>query len=75
MTTNTPSPGTVAGMSPLEKALCAISILQNYVAGSDSALEREKMWGAYDMPAASIEVAITLLIEILPQIETLPDGK
>ena len=69
------TPSTFASMTPSDKVMCAISIIQNHLASADTALERKKLWAQYDMPGPSLEAAIGLLIDTVDEIEKLPASK
>lgn len=63
----------LTNLSPYDKLTGVISILQNHVAGKDTLLDRNKVWKLFDMPEPSLELAIAVLVDILPVLEDLPD--
>lgn len=59
--------------TPHETICAVISILQARAMASDSAVDGPASWGVMFMPTACIDLAIDMLIDILPGLETLPD--
>ena len=64
--------GSGSGMTPLNKLMSAISILQMHSLGSDSMCNGTAMWGVMFMPNSGLEQAIKLLIDIVGDVEGLP---
>lgn len=75
MTTNTASPagdpGVPESLSPADRVMTAISILQAHALALDSPSDGRAMWGTFHMQSPAVEHAIHLLIEVLPDLETL----
>lgn len=55
--------------APYDKLCAAISILQNHVMASDCLLIGDKLFGRNFMPSLSVEHAIMLLTDIIPNLE------
>ncbi|WP_299960781.1 hypothetical protein [uncultured Roseobacter sp.] len=59
-------------LTPHDKLMAAISILQVKSMSEDSARNGDASWGTFFMPGGATDHAIDLLIELLPHLEGLP---
>lgn len=59
------------GVDAETRLFAAISILQNYIAGEDTVLVREKIFGGGNMPMPSLELCERLLSSLVVDLEKL----
>lgn len=67
--TNVRMPSGDPRLSPHDRLMCVISLLQNSIAAADTVLERDRLWGHYNMPSPALELAVEQLVELLPVLE------
>lgn len=58
-------------LTPHQRLCAAISIIQREILARDSALIPEKMFGKASMADPALELANSLLVELLPDVEGL----
>ena len=63
--------GLIPPMSPEDKIMTAISIVQGHIMAADSVLDGDAIWQGFHMQMPALEQAVRILIETLPDVENL----
>ena len=65
------TPAIPSSMTTHQRVMAAISILQARMLADESPVSGEDVWGAFHLQTPSLELAIQLLIDTLPEVEKL----
>lgn len=66
--------GQIDSMSPHDRVMAAIGIMQMHVCTEETPLNPHKIWPGYFMPGQGLELALKLLIDTLEDLEMMERG-